>query len=149
MAGGKAAMEAGAVTHGAVRCSAWLGVSFIAEKALAKEVADGANDNENAWHKKLEVIEWLGGIGAPEARDADANAGPKQAAPLASGASLGYLLLANPTVTGGAWNGQETPSQLEAINEKSDSQDSGSQIAGVPSDVSEAAEKCSNSECDE
>ena len=25
MAGGKAAVEAGAVTHGAVRCSAWLG----------------------------------------------------------------------------------------------------------------------------
>ena len=25
MAGGKAAAEAGAVTHGAVRCSAWLG----------------------------------------------------------------------------------------------------------------------------
>ena len=29
MVGGKAAAEAGAVTHGAVRCSAWLGVSFI------------------------------------------------------------------------------------------------------------------------
>src|SRR5206468_4123540 len=27
MAGGKAAAEAGAVTHGAVRCSAWLGVA--------------------------------------------------------------------------------------------------------------------------
>ena len=27
MAGGKAAVEAGAVTHGAVRCSAWLGVA--------------------------------------------------------------------------------------------------------------------------
>jgi hypothetical protein len=26
MAGGKVAVEAGAVTHGAVRCSAWLGV---------------------------------------------------------------------------------------------------------------------------
>ena len=26
--GGKAAAEAGAVTHGAVRCSAWLGVMF-------------------------------------------------------------------------------------------------------------------------
>ena len=26
MVGGKAAVEAGAVTHGAVRCSAWLGV---------------------------------------------------------------------------------------------------------------------------
>ena len=27
MVGGKAAAEAGAVTHGAVRCSAWLGVA--------------------------------------------------------------------------------------------------------------------------
>ena len=27
--GGKAAEEAGAVTHGAVRCSAWLGVAVI------------------------------------------------------------------------------------------------------------------------
>ena len=32
MAGGKAAAEAGAVTHGAVRCSAWLGVAIIWEK---------------------------------------------------------------------------------------------------------------------
>ena len=32
MVGGKVAVEAGAVTHGAVRCSAWLGVSgFIGE----------------------------------------------------------------------------------------------------------------------
>jgi hypothetical protein len=29
MVGGKAAAEAGAVTHGAVRCSAWLGVSGL------------------------------------------------------------------------------------------------------------------------
>ena len=29
MAGGKAAVEAGAVTHGAVRCSAWLGDWFM------------------------------------------------------------------------------------------------------------------------
>ena len=29
MVGGKAAAEAGAVTHGAVRCSAWLGVSSV------------------------------------------------------------------------------------------------------------------------
>ena len=28
MVGGKAAVEAGAVTHGAVRCSAWLGAVF-------------------------------------------------------------------------------------------------------------------------
>ena len=31
MAGGKAAAEAGAVTHGAVRCSAWLGVAVVRE----------------------------------------------------------------------------------------------------------------------
>ncbi len=31
MVGGKAAVEAGAVTHGAVRCSAWLGVTFWVE----------------------------------------------------------------------------------------------------------------------
>ena len=31
MVGGKAAAEAGAVTHGAVRCSAWFGDSFIWE----------------------------------------------------------------------------------------------------------------------
>ena len=33
MVGGKAAAEAGAVTHGAVRCSAWLGVAVILEWA--------------------------------------------------------------------------------------------------------------------
>ena len=34
MAGGKAAAEAGAVTHGAVRCSAWLGPFVELDKAL-------------------------------------------------------------------------------------------------------------------
>ena len=33
MVGGKAVAEAGAVTHGAVRCSAWLGVAVILEMA--------------------------------------------------------------------------------------------------------------------
>ena len=33
MVGGKAAAEAGAVTHGAVRCSAWLGVAVIGNSA--------------------------------------------------------------------------------------------------------------------
>ena len=32
--GGKAAAEAGAVTHGAVRCSAWLGVAVIREEVV-------------------------------------------------------------------------------------------------------------------
>ena len=36
MVGGKAAVEAGAVTHGAVRCSAWLGVA-----AWVESVAQG------------------------------------------------------------------------------------------------------------
>ena len=31
MVGGKAAVEAGAVTHGAVRCSAWLGPCWVIE----------------------------------------------------------------------------------------------------------------------
>ncbi len=35
--GGKAAAEAGAVTHGAVRCSAWLGaVGCVVEKLLSE-----------------------------------------------------------------------------------------------------------------
>ena len=36
MAGGKAAAEAGAVTHGAVRCSAWLGASLELGKVILK-----------------------------------------------------------------------------------------------------------------
>ena len=38
MAGGKAAAEAGAVTHGAVRCSAWLGVAVISVEGLGREL---------------------------------------------------------------------------------------------------------------
>ncbi len=37
MVGGKAAAEAGAVTHGAVRCSAWLAVSFVRAKPAASQ----------------------------------------------------------------------------------------------------------------
>ena len=36
MVGGKAAAEAGAVTHGAVRCSAWLGVGLASLEAWQK-----------------------------------------------------------------------------------------------------------------
>jgi hypothetical protein len=36
MEGGKAAAEAGAVTHGAVRCSAWLGVRLDSEQTSEK-----------------------------------------------------------------------------------------------------------------
>lgn len=42
MVGGKVAAEAGAVTHGAVRCSAWLGVRLDSEKTwqrVCEEVA--------------------------------------------------------------------------------------------------------------
>ena len=35
MVGGKAAVEAGAVTHGAVRCSAWLGALVGAFEGIA------------------------------------------------------------------------------------------------------------------
>ena len=44
MVGGKAAVEAGAVTHGAVRCSAWLGVAAIASST--KQNASNTDDSE-------------------------------------------------------------------------------------------------------
>src|SRR5260221_14012038 len=53
-AGGKAAAEAGAVTHGAVRCSAWLG-DFIGlgqtpEKSSRKDARTrGGGPNEGVW----------------------------------------------------------------------------------------------------
>ena len=47
MAGGKAAAEAGAVTHGAVRCSAWLGVAGISEKTINSCAENDADSNEN------------------------------------------------------------------------------------------------------
>jgi len=39
MVGGKAAVEAGAVTHGAVRCSAWLGVAVIVLRGVTLDKA--------------------------------------------------------------------------------------------------------------
>jgi len=48
--GGKAAVEAGAVTCGAVRCSAWLGVSFIWDSSWrrwAESVAEARSWREN------------------------------------------------------------------------------------------------------
>jgi hypothetical protein len=39
MVGGKAAAEAGAMTHGAVRCSAWLGVGSLAFGVEVRSVA--------------------------------------------------------------------------------------------------------------
>ena len=42
MVGGKAVAEAGAVTHGAVRCSAWLGDSVITVETVEKK-DDGDN----------------------------------------------------------------------------------------------------------
>ena len=38
MVGGKAVAEAGAVTHGAVRCSAWLGVAVASGQTLMRRV---------------------------------------------------------------------------------------------------------------
>ena len=45
MVGGKAAVEAGAVTHGAVRCSAWLGARL---------------DSVETWKKNLETLRLAG-----------------------------------------------------------------------------------------
>ena len=57
MVGGKAAAEAGAVTHGAVRCSAWLGVAVVVswgrsiERALVRSrslaVVIPSNEEDN------------------------------------------------------------------------------------------------------
>ena len=46
MVGGKVAAEAGAVTHGAVRCSAWLGDSLatVEDNEREKEVGDEATE---------------------------------------------------------------------------------------------------------
>ena len=41
MVGGKAAAEAGAVTHGAVRCSAWLGRANSQSKCNTEYLEDG------------------------------------------------------------------------------------------------------------
>ena len=49
MAGGKAAAEAGAVTHGAVRCSAWLGDFMLAFDELRRKspTVEGQGEAEN------------------------------------------------------------------------------------------------------
>ncbi len=49
MVGGKAAVEAGAVTHGAVRCSAWLGVAVIGSEAL-NHSHGGEHETVGKWH---------------------------------------------------------------------------------------------------
>ena len=55
MVGGKAAAEAGAVTHGAVRCSAWLGVAVVG-KERSKNMKVLEDDCEPGWTtKKLEL----------------------------------------------------------------------------------------------
>ena len=65
MVGGKAAAEAGAVTHGAVRCSAWLGVRL---------------DSGETWNKSLErrgyrVNDPDAGVNDPDAGVNDPDAG--------------------------------------------------------------------------
>ena len=63
--GGKAAAEAGAVTHGAVRCSAWLGVAVVGRRR-SKNMKVLKDDCEAGWTtKKLE----LGGKVAPLASE--------------------------------------------------------------------------------
>src|SRR5712671_3939721 len=51
MVGGKAAAEAGAVTHGAVRCSAWLDVAGVAADAITlfQFVERGLKVTEQQW----------------------------------------------------------------------------------------------------
>ena len=56
MVGGKAVAEAGAVTHGAVRCSAWLGdIRFgFAVMSLEKCCDASSNENRNASGEKAD-----------------------------------------------------------------------------------------------
>ena len=48
MVGGKVAVEAGAVTHGAVRCSAWLGVGV----GLGEDTAKSLEEACTRWSKR-------------------------------------------------------------------------------------------------
>ncbi len=59
MVGGKAAAEAGAVTHGAVRCSAWLGARLDSEQTAKKnlETPKLAGDDRTTGDEKLELSE--------------------------------------------------------------------------------------------
>ena len=52
MVGGKAAAEAGAVTHGAVRCSAWLGVAVIRRLRWSEESPQCREEVTNGGDKK-------------------------------------------------------------------------------------------------
>ena len=58
--GGKAAVEAGAVTHGAVRCSAWLGVSGFMDSALGAIIGGRAIENDSGKNKVNEPENMLG-----------------------------------------------------------------------------------------
>jgi len=59
MVGGKVAAEAGAVTHGAVRCSAWLGARLDSEQTSKKnlETPELAGDDGTTGDGKLELSE--------------------------------------------------------------------------------------------
>ena len=59
MVGGKVAAEAGAVTHGAVRCSAWLGARLDSEQTSKKnlETPELAGDDRTTGDGKLELSE--------------------------------------------------------------------------------------------
>ena len=54
--GGKAAAEAGAVTHGAVRCSAWLGVAAVGNTGPSgEECKDERCHNEHVGREHGDV----------------------------------------------------------------------------------------------
>ena len=76
MVGGKAAAEAGAVTHGAVRCSAWLDVAGIASDSWAVKrgwtaARNGEQRSENNKRKET-VVE--GECESPQVRSDSASA---------------------------------------------------------------------------
>ena len=67
MVGGKAAAEAGAVTHGAVRCSAWLGFGVSFSKATGKSMLASARlalarDSDNSGVANALARDWLGKV---------------------------------------------------------------------------------------
>ena len=54
MVGGKAAVEAGAVTHGAVRCSAWLDLIRTWKERAKKKFEDAALEKDVMGHERAE-----------------------------------------------------------------------------------------------
>lgn len=55
----------------------WLRVSFIADEASAKNVTDGADNDEYAGCNQTRRLEWSGWTRPPEFGDGDADASPQ------------------------------------------------------------------------